>query len=161
MGAAGQVSRQFPNESKNGAARVERSRPRGVAACEVSPACSTDCGGRCVTRRQGYLQGTAADRRIEDNPALTRVTTALESKQPASGFVHYSDRGSPINDGRLHGLAEGAKPRHQPEWQSAPIGECGWESWMRSPRSHEVSASHSPVWPRRWDSIVQFVDQGL
>ena len=32
---------------------------------------------------------------------------------------------------------------------------------MKSPRSHQVSASHSPVWPRRWHSIVQFVDQGL
>jgi len=63
---------------------------------------------------------------IEDDPALTRVAIALESKHPASGFAHHSDRGRPISAGRLHGLAEGAKPRDRPEWQSAPMGEL----WM-------------------------------
>jgi transposase InsO family protein len=82
--------------------------------------------------------GWALDHTMEDDLTLAALRMALESRRPAAGLVHHSDRGSQYASGdytdllKAHGCRISMSRKASP-WENA---EC--ESWMKTLKHEEV-----------------------
>lgn len=100
--------------------------------------------------------GWALDRTLEDELTLAALRMALESRRPAPGLVHHSDRGSQYASGdytdvlKAHGCQVSMSAKASP-WEN---GLC--ESWMKTLKYEEVvccerlASRGQAVLCRRW-----------
>jgi putative transposase len=82
--------------------------------------------------------GWALGRTLQDDLSLAALRLALEQRQPASGLVHHSDRGSQYASHdytdllKAHGCRISMSPKASP-WENG-----GCESWMKTLKYEEV-----------------------
>lgn len=82
--------------------------------------------------------GWALDRTIEDDLPLQALHIALEVRQPASGWVHHSDRGSQYASHDYTDLLKARGCRISMSHKASPWENGGCESWMRTLKYEEV-----------------------
>jgi transposase InsO family protein len=82
--------------------------------------------------------GWALDRTLADELALQALQIALEVRQPASGWVHHSDRGSQYASHDYSDLLKARGCRISMSHKASPWENGGCESWMRTLKYEEV-----------------------
>ena len=82
--------------------------------------------------------GWALDRTLEDDLPLEALHIALQVRQPASGWVHHSDRGSQYASGDYTDLLKARGCRISMSHKASPWEDGGCESWMRTLKYEEV-----------------------
>jgi len=103
--------------------------------------------------------GWALDRTMEDDLTLAALRMAFELRQPASGLVHHSDRGSQYASGdytdllKAHGCQISMSRKASP-WENA---EC--ESWMKTLKYEEVYRQEYRDLAEARASIQRFIEK--
>jgi transposase InsO family protein len=103
--------------------------------------------------------GWALDRTLEDELTLAALRMALESRRPAPGLVHHSDRGSQYASGdytdelKAHGCRVSMSAKASP-WQN---GLC--ESWMKTLKYEEVYRQEYRELAEARTLIARFIEQ--
>jgi putative transposase len=103
--------------------------------------------------------GWALDRTLEDELTLAALRMALESRRPAAGWVHHSDRGSQYasddytNLLKVHGCQISMSHKASP-WENA---EC--ESWMKTLKYEEVYRQEYRDLLEARASLARFIDK--
>ena len=103
--------------------------------------------------------GWALDRTLEDELTLAALRMALESRRPAPGLVHHSDRGSQYASGdytdelKAHGCRVSMSAKASP-WQN---GLC--ESWMKTLKYEEVYRQEYRDLAEARTLIARFIEQ--
>jgi putative transposase len=82
--------------------------------------------------------GWALDRTLEDDLPIEALRMALETRQPASGLVHHSDRGSQYASHDYTKLLKGHGCRISMSRKASPWENGGCESWMKTLKYEEV-----------------------
>jgi len=82
--------------------------------------------------------GWALDRTLEDDLPLQALRIALEVRQPDSGWVHHSDRGSQYASQDYTELLKARGCRISMSHKASPWENGGCESWMRTLKYEEV-----------------------
>jgi putative transposase len=82
--------------------------------------------------------GWALDRTLQDDLPLQALHIALEVRQPTSGWVHHSDRGSQYASHDYTGLLKAHGGRISMSHKASPWENGGCESWMRTLKYEEV-----------------------
>ena len=82
--------------------------------------------------------GWALDRSLEDDLALAALRLALERRQPGSGWVHHSDRGSQYASHDYTDLLQAHGCRISMSHKASPWENGGCESWMKTLKYEEV-----------------------
>jgi transposase InsO family protein len=100
--------------------------------------------------------GWALDRSLEDDLPLTALRIAFEQRQPASGLVHHSDRGSQYASHDYTALLKAHGCRISMSRKASPWENGGCESWMKTLKYEEVvccerlACRSQTVLYRRW-----------
>lgn len=103
--------------------------------------------------------GWALDRTLEDELTLAALRMALESRRPAPGLVHHSDRGSQYASGdytdvlKAHGCQVSMSAKASP-WEN---GLC--ESWMKTLKYEEVYRQEYRDLAEARALIARFIEQ--
>jgi putative transposase len=82
--------------------------------------------------------GWALDRTLEDDLPLQALRIALEQRQPGSGLVHHSDRGSQYASHDYTDLLKVHGCRISMSHKASPWENGGCESWMKTLKYEEV-----------------------
>ncbi|MEO7651281.1 MAG: IS3 family transposase [Bryobacteraceae bacterium] len=103
--------------------------------------------------------GWALARTMEDDLTLAALRMALESRQPAAGLVHHSDRGSQYASGEYTDLLQAHGCRISMSRKASPWenGEC--ESWMKTLKYEEVYRQEYRDLAEARASIQRFIEQ--
>jgi putative transposase len=103
--------------------------------------------------------GWALDRTMDDDLTLSALRMALESRQPAAGLVHHSDRGSQYASGEYTDLLQAHGCRISMSRKASPWenGEC--ESWMKTLKYEEVYRQEYRDLAEARASIQRFIEQ--
>ena len=103
--------------------------------------------------------GWELDRTLEDELPLAALRMALVWRQPASGLVHHSDRGSQYASGdytdllKKHGCQISLSQKASP-WENA---RC--ESWMKTLKTEEMNRQEYRDLAEARALITRFIDQ--
>ena len=82
--------------------------------------------------------GWALDRTLEDDLPLQALRKAFEQRQPASGLVHHSDRGTQYASHDYTDLLKARGCRISMSHKASPWENGGCESWMKTLKYEEV-----------------------
>ena len=82
--------------------------------------------------------GWALDRTLEDDLPLAALRMAFEQRQPASGLVHHSDRGSQYASHDYTDLLKARGCQISMSHKASPWENGGCESWMKTLKYEEV-----------------------
>ena len=82
--------------------------------------------------------GWALDRTLEDDLPLGALRMALEQRQPTSGLVHHSDRGSQYASHNYTDLLQAHGCQISMSHKASPWENGGCESWMKTLKYEEV-----------------------
>ena len=82
--------------------------------------------------------GWALDRSLEDDLPLQALRMALDQRQPASGLVHHSDRGSQYASCDYTDLLKAHECQISMSHKASPWENGGCESWMKTLKYEEV-----------------------
>ena len=105
--------------------------------------------------------GWALDRTMEDDLTLAALRMALESRRPAAGLVHHSDRGSQYASGDYTELLKSHGCRISMSHKASPWENAECESWMKTLKYEEVVCCERLVWKdqavlcRRWRKALR------
>jgi putative transposase len=82
--------------------------------------------------------GWALNRSLEDDLPLQALRMALDQRQPASGLVHHSDRGSQYASCDYTDLLKAHECQISMSHKASPWENGGCESWMKTLKYEEV-----------------------
>jgi transposase InsO family protein len=82
--------------------------------------------------------GWALDRSLEDDLPIEALRMALDQRQPASGLVHHSDRGSQYASCDYTDLLKAHECQISMSHKASPWENGGCESWMKTLKYEEV-----------------------
>ena len=82
--------------------------------------------------------GWELDRTMEDDLTLAALRRALESRRPAPGLVHHSDRGGQYASGDYTDLLKAHGCQISMSHKASPWENGGCESWMKTLKAEEV-----------------------
>jgi len=103
--------------------------------------------------------GWALEHTLEDDLSLAALRMALESRRPAPGWVHHSDRGSQYASGDYTDLLKSRGCRISMSRKASPWENAACESWMKTLKSEEVYRQEYRDLAEARKSIVQFIDR--
>ena len=103
--------------------------------------------------------GWALERTVEDDLPLAALRQALELRQPPSGLVHHSDRGSQYASGDYTDLLKAHGCEISMSHKASPWQNAGCESWMKTLKSEEVYRQEYRDLAEARASIAQFIDK--
>jgi len=103
--------------------------------------------------------GWALEHTLEDDLSLAALRMALESRLPAPGWVHHSDRGSQYASGDYTDLLKSRGCRISMSRKASPWENAACESWMKTLKSEEVYRQEYRDLAEARKSIVQFIDR--
>jgi putative transposase len=102
--------------------------------------------------------GWALDRTVEDELTLAALRMALELRQPPTGWVHHSDRGSQYASGDYTDLLKTHGCEISMSRKSSPWENAGCESWMKTLKYEEVYRQEYRDLAEVRASIARFID---
>jgi putative transposase len=102
--------------------------------------------------------GWALDRTVEDELTLAALRMALELRQPPTGWVHHSDRGSQYASGDYTDLLKTHGGEISMSRKSSPWENAGCESWMKTLKYEEVYRQEYRDLAEVRASIARFID---
>jgi len=82
--------------------------------------------------------GWALDRTLEDDLPIEALRMAFDQRQPTSGLVHHSDRGSQYASCDYTGLLKAHGCQISMSHKASPWENGGCESWMKTLKYEEV-----------------------
>lgn len=82
--------------------------------------------------------GWALDRTLEDDLPIEALRMAFDQRQPASGLVHHSDRGSQYASCDYTDLLKARECQISMSHKASPWENGGCESWMKTLKYEEV-----------------------
>jgi putative transposase len=82
--------------------------------------------------------GWALDRTLEDDLPIEALRMAFDQRQPASGLVHHSDRGSQYASCDYTDLLKAHECQISMSHKASPWENGGCESWMKTLKYEEV-----------------------
>ena len=82
--------------------------------------------------------GWALDRTLEDDLPIEALRMAFDQRQPGSGLVHHSDRGSQYASGDYTDLLKARECQISMSHKASPWENGGCESWMKTLKYEEV-----------------------
>jgi transposase InsO family protein len=103
--------------------------------------------------------GWALDRTIEDDLSLAALRMAYEQRQPPSGLVHHSDRGSQYASGDYTGFLKDHDCRISMSHKASPWENAGCESWMKTLKYEEVYRQEYRDLVEARSSIGRFIEK--
>ena len=103
--------------------------------------------------------GWALERTLQDDLTLGALRMALESRRPAPGLVHHSDRGSQYASGDYTELLKTNGCRISMSHKASPWENAGCESWMKTLKNEEVYRQEYRDEAEARASIARFIDQ--
>jgi putative transposase len=103
--------------------------------------------------------GWALDRTIEDDLSLAALRMAYEQRQPPSGLVHHSDRGSQYASGDYAGFLKDHDCRISMSHKASPWENAGCESWMKTLKYEEVYRQEYRDLVEARSSIGRFIEK--
>lgn len=103
--------------------------------------------------------GWALDRTMEDDLTLAALRMALESRRPAAGLVHHSDRGSQYASGDYTELLKSHGCRISMSHKASPWENAECESWMKTLKYEEVYRQEYRDLAEARASIQRFIEK--
>ena len=103
--------------------------------------------------------GWALDRRMEDQPTLQALRTALESRRPPAGLVHHSDRGSQYASDPYIALLQAHGCEISMSRKSSPWENAACESRMKTLKYDEVYRQEYRDLAEARASLACFIDK--
>ncbi len=103
--------------------------------------------------------GWALDRTIEDDLSLAALRMAYEQRQPPSGLVHHSDRGSQYASGDYTGFLKDHDCQISMSRKASPWENAGCESWMKTLKYEEVYRQEYRDLAEARSSIGRFIEK--
>jgi transposase InsO family protein len=103
--------------------------------------------------------GYALERTLEDDLTLGALRMALESRRPAPGLVHHSDRGSQYASTDYTELLKAHGCRISMSHKASPWENGLCESWMKTLKTEEVYRSEYRDLAEARASIARFIEQ--
>jgi transposase InsO family protein len=103
--------------------------------------------------------GWALDRTIEDDLSLAALRMAYEQRQPPSGLVHHSDRGSQYASGDYTGFLKDHDCQISMSRKASPWENAGCESWMKTLKYEEVYRQEYRDLVEARSSIGRFIEK--
>ena len=103
--------------------------------------------------------GWALDRNVETDLPLAALRMALELRQPSSGLVHHSDRGSQYASGDYTDLLKQHDCQISMSHKASPWENAGCESWMKTLKAEEVYRQEYRDLAEARASIAQFIEE--
>ena len=103
--------------------------------------------------------GWALDRTMEDDLPLTALRMACERRQPASGLVHHSDRGSQYASRDYTDFLKAHGCQISMSHKASPWENAGCESWMKTLKYEEVFRQEYRDLTEARTCIEQFIEK--
>jgi putative transposase len=103
--------------------------------------------------------GWALDRTIEDDLSLAALRMAYQQRQPPSGLVHHSDRGSQYASGDYTGFLKDHDCQISMSHKASPWENAGCESWMKTLKYEEVYRQEYRDLVEARSSIGRFIEK--
>jgi transposase InsO family protein len=103
--------------------------------------------------------GWALDRTLEDDLPLEALRMALQSRCPAAGLVHHSDRGSQYASGDYTDLLKAHGCRISMSRKASPWENGACESWIKTLKNEEVYRQEYRDLAEARALIGRFIDQ--
>jgi transposase InsO family protein len=103
--------------------------------------------------------GYALERTLEDDLTLGALRMALESRRPAPGLVHHSDRGSQYASIDYTELLKAHGCRISMSHKASPWENGLCESWMKTLKTEEVYREEYRDLAEARASIARFIEQ--
>jgi transposase InsO family protein len=103
--------------------------------------------------------GWALDRTLEDDLAIEALGMAFDQRQPASGLVHHSDRGSQYASHDYTDLLKARGCQISMSHKASPWENGGCESWMKTLKQEEVFRQEYRNLPEARSRLERFIDK--
>jgi putative transposase len=103
--------------------------------------------------------GWALDRTLEDDLPLQALRLALQQRQPVSGLVHHSDRGSQYASQDYTNLLKAHGCRISMSHKASPWENGGCESWMKTLKYEEVFRQEYRDLAEARSCLERFIDK--
>jgi putative transposase len=103
--------------------------------------------------------GWALDRTLEDDLPLAALRRAFEIRQPASGLVHHSDRGSQYASHDYTDLLKARGCQISMSHKASPWENGGCESWVKTLKYEEVFRQEYRDLAEARTSLQRFIEK--
>jgi putative transposase len=103
--------------------------------------------------------GWALDRTLEDDLPLAALRMAFEIRQPASGLVHHSDRGSQYASHDYTDLLKARGCQISMSHKASPWENGGCESWVKTLKYEEVFRQEYRDLAEARTSLQRFIEK--
>jgi putative transposase len=103
--------------------------------------------------------GWALDRTLEDDLTLAALRMAFEIRQPASGLVHHSDRGSQYASHDYTDLLKARGCQISMSHKASPWENGGCESWVKTLKYEEVFRQEYRDLAEARTSLQRFIEK--